>query len=75
MPWYALLFAGAVAGSCGWASTFPFDVVKTRMQSSGLLDGASDANPYQTMRSTFVNSYLESGLVVFYHGLAPTLWR
>ncbi|KAF8722640.1 hypothetical protein AX14_009741 [Amanita brunnescens Koide BX004] len=32
MPWYAPLLAGGIAGVVGWAPTFPFDVVKTRMQ-------------------------------------------
>ncbi|KAH7910471.1 carnitine/acyl carnitine carrier [Hygrophoropsis aurantiaca] len=33
IPWPALLFAGAMAGVIGWLATFPFDVVKTRIQS------------------------------------------
>ncbi|KAK2467362.1 hypothetical protein APHAL10511_000597 [Amanita phalloides] len=32
VPWYAPLLAGGVAGIVGWIATFPFDVVKTRMQ-------------------------------------------
>jgi len=30
--WMTFLIAGAVAGIVGWMSTFPFDVIKTRMQ-------------------------------------------
>ncbi|TRM68390.1 mitochondrial carrier domain-containing protein [Schizophyllum amplum] len=33
LSWPALLVAGGVAGIAGWVFTFPFDVVKTRMQS------------------------------------------
>ncbi|KAF8638409.1 hypothetical protein AX17_002234 [Amanita inopinata Kibby_2008] len=32
LSWPALLLAGGVAGVVGWVATFPFDVVKTRMQ-------------------------------------------
>jgi solute carrier family 25 carnitine/acylcarnitine transporter 20/29 len=31
-PWAPLLLAGGVAGILGWIVTFPFDVLKTRMQ-------------------------------------------
>ncbi|ETW78837.1 mitochondrial carrier protein [Heterobasidion irregulare TC 32-1] len=37
------LLAGGVAGVAGWAFTFPFDVIKTRIQSSG--DGALPPAP------------------------------
>ncbi|KAG7443923.1 mitochondrial carrier [Guyanagaster necrorhizus] len=32
--WIAMLLAGGVAGIAGWVTTFPLDVVKTRMQST-----------------------------------------
>ena len=31
-PWAPLLLAGGAAGIIGWLGTFPFDVIKTRMQ-------------------------------------------
>ncbi|KZT20993.1 mitochondrial carrier [Neolentinus lepideus HHB14362 ss-1] len=34
LTWPVLLLAGAVAGIAGWIATFPFDVVKTRVQST-----------------------------------------
>ncbi|VDB87962.1 unnamed protein product [Peniophora sp. CBMAI 1063] len=34
VPWYGLLISGGFAGAFSWFTTFPFDVVKTRMQSS-----------------------------------------
>lgn len=68
----ALLTAGGAAGVAGWIVTFPFDVVKTRMQTTAA--GAPN-NPYRTMWSTIVASYRAEGLGVFFRGLAPTLIR
>ncbi|KDR80921.1 hypothetical protein GALMADRAFT_153318 [Galerina marginata CBS 339.88] len=34
LSWGALLLAGGLAGVAGWVATFPFDVVKTRVQGS-----------------------------------------
>ncbi|KAI0364562.1 mitochondrial carrier [Pilatotrama ljubarskyi] len=68
----ALLAAGGMAGIAGWVVTFPFDVVKTRMQSTA---AAAPNNPYRTTWSTIVASYRAEGLRVFFRGLAPTLMR
>ncbi|KAH9851995.1 mitochondrial carrier [Lenzites betulinus] len=68
----ALLTAGGMAGVAGWVVTFPFDVVKTRMQTTA---AAALNNPYRTTWSTIVASYRAEGLGVFFHGLAPTLIR
>ncbi|KAI0653564.1 mitochondrial carrier [Cubamyces menziesii] len=68
----ALLTAGGMAGIAGWVVTFPFDVVKTRIQSTA---AAAPNNPYQTTWSTIVASYRAEGLGVFFRGLAPTLIR
>ncbi|KAI0091404.1 mitochondrial carrier domain-containing protein [Irpex rosettiformis] len=68
----SLLLAGGLAGVASWVVTFPFDVVKTRVQSSMV---TSADNPYRTTLSTIVNSYREEGFRVFFHGLKPTLIR
>ncbi|KAI0315041.1 carnitine/acyl carnitine carrier [Amylostereum chailletii] len=34
LSWVSFLFAGGIAGIMGWLATFPFDVIKTRIQSS-----------------------------------------
>ena len=85
-----LLVAGGVAGVMGWLVTFPFDVVKTRVQSTEwtpinlherepLLDSrgsvGSKDSPFRTTLSTILNSYRTEGVSVFYRGLAPTLIR
>ncbi|KAI0047153.1 mitochondrial carrier [Auriscalpium vulgare] len=72
--WWHLLLAGGFAGIAGWGATFPFDVVKTRMQ--GNLDGGpAPARPYRSTLSTIAHSYRTEGPGVFFHGLAPTLIR
>ncbi|EPS94884.1 hypothetical protein FOMPIDRAFT_1026003 [Fomitopsis schrenkii] len=71
-PWLATLAAGGLAGIAGWVATFPFDVIKTRVQSTF---SKSLANPYRNTWSTAVASYRTEGLPVFFRGLAPTLIR
>lgn len=68
----ALLLAGGLAGVASWVVTFPFDVIKTRVQSQ--LAPAPD-NPYRSMMSTILHSYKTEGPSVFFRGLQPTLIR
>ncbi|KAK7685802.1 hypothetical protein QCA50_011148 [Cerrena zonata] len=70
--WPALLTAGGLAGIAGWLGTFPFDVIKTRIQSTL---GSGSENPYRNTWSTVVHSYRQEGFGVFFRGLAPTLVR
>ena len=76
-PLWVLLVSGGVAGIVGWLSTFPLDVVKTRMQSTDARSmlTQSQINPYRTMISTIQHSYHTSGFDVFFRGLSPTLLR
>jgi len=76
VPWPALLVAGGVAGVAGWITTFPFDLVKTRIQTTsasqfkrGFFQGGG------ITISTVVQSWKKEGLRVFWRGLAPTLIR
>jgi len=76
VPWPALLLAGGVAGVAGWITTFPFDLVKTRIQTTspsqskwGFFRGGG------VTISTAVQSWKNEGLRVFWRGLAPTLIR
>jgi len=53
LSWAALLLAGGIAGIAGWLFTFPFDVVKTRMQSQPMPPTSTPVpNLLPTARST-----------------------
>ena len=54
-----------------WAATFPFDVVKSRMQA----DGNDDKFVYKGARVCFVKTYRTGGIGLLYTGLVPTLLR
>ena len=77
--WAALLLAGGAAGVLGWVATFPFDVLKTRMQARlPLLYDTRAQQQQQQAESTWGVAramYAESGSRVFWRGLAPTLVR
>jgi len=81
-PW-APLVAGAAAGIIGWTVTFPFDVLKTRLQASTITGDtltSASARPRTDMGlgllwRTARKMYTESGGRAFYRGLAPTLVR
>ena len=79
-PW-APLVAGAAAGIIGWTVTFPFDVLKTRLQASTITgDTLTSARPRTDIGlgllwRTARKMYTESGGRAFYRGLAPTLVR
>lgn len=62
---------GGLAGEALWLSSYPFDVVKSKMQSDGL--GADQK--YQSMRDCFAKTYRGEGLRGFWKGIGPTLLR
>ncbi|KZT56828.1 mitochondrial carrier [Calocera cornea HHB12733] len=71
------LLAGAIAGIIGWAATFPFDVIKTRVQSVDrpARDAVGAAAAYRSTWSTARASLREEGWGVFWRGIWPTLIR
>lgn len=62
---------GGLAGEALWLSSYPFDVVKSKMQSDGL--GAD--RKYLGMRDCFAKTYRGEGLRGFWKGIGPTLLR
>ncbi|KAA1470274.1 mitochondrial carrier [Dentipellis sp. KUC8613] len=62
LSWPRLLLAGGVAGIAGWVFTFPFDVVKTRVQSSA--DGSLPASASSTPASTSFTAHAGSARAV-----------
>ncbi|KAJ3343815.1 hypothetical protein HDU83_005518 [Entophlyctis luteolus] len=67
-PSAGLLIAGGLAGIVSWISTYPFDVIKTRMQSD-LLGARS------SMVKTAIDIYRADGLRPFFSGLGATCVR
>ena len=64
----ALLFCGGMAGICAWLTTYPVDVIKSRIQ-------ADMSNKYTGFWDCAVKSYKESGISCFGRGLGSTLLR
>ena len=63
----ATLCAGALAGVLSWASIYPLDVIKSRMQAS--------PGRYSGMTDCALHSFREEGAAVFTRGLPACLLR
>jgi len=59
--WAPLLLSGGAAGIIGWLGTFPFDVIKTRMQAYGISTGPSSSAGEGTLWRTARELYAEAG--------------
>jgi solute carrier family 25 carnitine/acylcarnitine transporter 20/29 len=62
---------GGLAGEMLWLASYPFDVVKSKMQT----DGFGKDQRYKTMRDCFAQTWRESGARGFWKGIGPTLLR
>ncbi|KAK2744394.1 hypothetical protein FQN57_004290 [Myotisia sp. PD_48] len=62
---------GGLAGEVLWISSYPFDVVKSKMQS----DGFGEQQKYKSMRDCFRQTLAKEGLGGFWKGIGPTLLR
>jgi solute carrier family 25 carnitine/acylcarnitine transporter 20/29 len=64
-------FYGGLAGEALWLSSYPFDVVKSKMQS----DGFGADQKYKSMRDCFSKTWAADGARGFWKGIGPTLLR
>ncbi|TNM95345.1 hypothetical protein fugu_016428 [Takifugu bimaculatus] len=66
-----LLFAGGMSGIASWISTYPVDVIKSRLQA----DGVGGVNRYSGIMDCVRQSLRKEGWRVFSRGLVSTLLR
>ncbi|KAL6705270.1 carrier protein ymc1 [Coniothyrium glycines] len=62
---------GGLAGEMLWISSYPFDVVKSKMQS----DSFGKEQKYKSMRDCFAKTWRAEGMRGFWRGIGPTLLR
>jgi solute carrier family 25 carnitine/acylcarnitine transporter 20/29 len=62
---------GGLAGEALWLWSYPFDVVKSKMQT----DGFGETQKYKSMRDCFAQTFKAEGLGGFWRGIGPTLLR
>lgn len=71
IPSWKVATYGGIAGEALWLSSYPFDVIKSKMQS----DGFGSEQKFSSMRDCFKKTYAIEGLGGFWKGLGPTLLR
>jgi len=71
VPTWKIAAYGGLAGEALWLASYPFDVIKSKMQS----DGFGKEMRYKSMRDTFAQTYRGEGLGGFWKGIGPTLLR
>lgn len=71
VPGWKIAMYGGIAGEALWLSSYPFDVIKSKMQT----DGFGKDQKYPTMRSCFAQTWRADGMRGFWKGIVPTLFR
>ncbi|KAI1620817.1 MC family mitochondrial carrier protein [Exophiala viscosa] len=66
-----IAFYGGLAGEALWIASYPFDVVKSKMQT----DGFGPDQKYKSMRDCFAKTWMVEGMRGFWKGIVPTLAR
>ena len=88
VPAWKVALYGGLAGEALWLGSYPFDVVKSKMQTDGFAtssatgkEGAAAAGAaaarmkYRTMRDCFAQTWRAEGARGFWKGIGPTLLR
>lgn len=71
IPTWKIALYGGIAGEMLWISSYPFDVIKSKMQT----DGLGDKQRYRSMRDAFAQTWKQEGAFGFWRGIGPTLLR
>lgn len=71
IPSWKIAFYGGLAGEALWLASYPFDVVKSKMQS----DGFGDKQRFKSMNDCFRQTWRAEGMRGFWKGIGPTLLR
>ena len=71
IPTWKIALYGGLAGEMLWLTSYPFDVVKSKMQT----DGFGAQQRYSSMRNAFAQIWRAEGMAGFWRGIGPTLLR
>lgn len=71
VPTWKVALYGGLAGEMLWLSSYPFDIIKSRMQT----DKFGPEQRYKSMRDAFAQTFKQDGVMGFWRGLGPTLLR
>lgn len=71
IPAWKIALYGGLAGEALWVSSYPLDVIKSKMQT----DQFGEKQRYKTMRACFAETWRAEGMGGFWRGLGPTLLR
>lgn len=68
---WKIAFYGGLAGEALWLASYPFDVVKSKMQS----DGFGAEQRYKSMTDCARQTWRTTGMGGFWKGILPTMFR
>ncbi|KAI9825174.1 MAG: hypothetical protein M1819_000579 [Sarea resinae] len=72
IPTYLVAFYGGLAGEALWIASYPFDVLKSKLQSDGFGEGKQR---YKSAVDCFWQTWRGEGARGFWKGIGPTLLR
>ena len=71
IPTWKIALFGGLAGEMLWITSYPFDVIKSKMQ----CDGFGPSQRYKSMRDAFAQTWRQEAFLGFWRGIGPTLLR